>query len=94
MTSEATDATTPGEQVAEQVEQVEPATHSVYTVVEAAAILRVHPETVRRAIRAGHLLAWSPPGEGRARHLRISRPDLLAYWKAGGGDDLPIQRVK
>ena len=63
--------------------------HSVYTVVEAAAILRVHPETVRRAIRAGQLRAWSPPGEGRTRHLRISRPDLLAYWKAGGGDDLP-----
>ena len=75
-------------------EQV-PAGVRVYTVREVAELLAVSIETVRRAIRSGALRAWSPPGEGASpRAQRVSHDDLLAYWRAGGGGEWTIQRVK
>jgi excisionase family DNA binding protein len=76
--------------VAAQVDQGEraPAAARIHTVREVAELLGVSIETVRRAIRAGTLRAWSPPGEGASpRAQRISHDDLLAYWRAGGGGD-------
>lgn len=60
----------------------------VYTVAEVAALVRVSEATVRAAIQSGALLAWSPPGENRARGLRVSAADLQAWWVAGGGGTL------
>ena len=67
----------------------------VYTVRQIAELLAVSIETIRRAIRSGDLRAWSPPGEGASpRAQRVSHDDLLAYWRAGGGGEWTIQRVK
>lgn len=38
-----------------------------YTVSETAELLKVHIETIRRAIRAGHLKAYRMPGGRRYR---------------------------
>lgn len=44
------------------------------TIAEAAALLKVHPETIRRAVRNGKLEAYRRPGM-----TRISVPALQAY---------------
>jgi excisionase family DNA binding protein len=53
------------------------------TVQEAAKLLRVHPETIRRAIAKGELAAAK-----LGRIIRISRQDLDAYYRAHGGQSL------
>ena len=55
----------------------------VFSIPQVAALLKVHPETVRLAIRRGQLKAAKV---GRA--FRIARPDLEAYYKARGGGEL------
>lgn len=63
-------------------------TRTTYTLLEAAALLQVHPETLRRAIKADELLAAKI-----GKEYRISKTDLEAYWIAKGGgalfDDSP-----
>ncbi len=56
---------------------------TTFTLAEAAALLSCHPETLRRAVRDGELRAAK-----LGRGYRISRPDLEAFWKAGGGGEL------
>ena len=51
-----------------------------YTLAEAAKVLSCHPETLRRAIRAGQLQAAK-----LGRGFRISRIDLEAFWASSGG---------
>ncbi len=61
---------------------------TTFTLPEAADLLQVHPETLRRAIKAGQLLAAKI-----GKEYRISKTDLEAYWTAKGGgalfDDSP-----
>lgn len=61
---------------------------TTFTLPEAAALLQVHPETLRRAIKAGQLMAAKI-----GKEYRISKTDLEAYWTAKGGgalfDDSP-----
>ena len=54
-----------------------------YTVREAADVLGVHPETVRRAIRSREL-----PAAKLTRDYRISRAELATWWRDRGGGDL------
>lgn len=56
---------------------------TTFTLAEAAELLSCHRETLRRAILNGDLRAAK-----LGRGYRISRPDLEAFWKAGGGGDL------
>ena len=56
---------------------------TVFTVEEAAGLLRIHPETVRREIKAGRM-----PACRIGRDYRISRSDLEGYYRAGGGGSL------
>ena len=58
-------------------------TGAVFTVEEAAGLLRIHPETVRREIKAGRM-----PACRIGRDYRISRADLEGYYRAGGGGSL------
>ncbi len=52
------------------------------SVAEAAALAGVCEETIRRAIRAGELRAWSSTGEGRRpRNQRIAREELARWTK-------------
>ena len=53
------------------------------TLAEAARILKCHPETLRRAIKAGELRAAK-----MKRLVRISRSDLQEYWTTLGGGRL------
>lgn len=53
---------------------------TTFTLSEAATLLSCHPETLRRAIRKGHLQAAK-----LGRGFRISRADLEAFWSASGG---------
>jgi len=46
----------------------------VLTTEEAAALLRLHPQTVRRLVRQGTL-----PGRKLGRDLRFSRRQLMAW---------------
>lgn len=56
---------------------------TTFTLAEAAELLSCHRETLRRAILNGDLRAAK-----LGRGYRISRLDLEAFWKAGGGGDL------
>ena len=61
----------------------------IYTLQEVAEFLRVHVETVRRAVRAGELKAAAPGvGHGKGADLRVSRIELARWWRARGGGDL------
>jgi len=54
------------------------------SIAQNQTLLGVHPESVRRWIRAGKLKAAKA-----GRHLLISRADLKTFWKnMGGGADL------
>jgi excisionase family DNA binding protein len=59
----------------------------VFNVIEAAELLRSHPETIRREIRRGILKAAKV-----GRDFRISRKELADYWRAKGGGDLFNER--
>ncbi len=61
----------------------------VYTLHEVAELLKVHVQTVRRAVRAGELKAASPGlGKGKGSDLRVSRIELARWWRAKGGGEL------
>lgn len=60
-----------------------PQVKTTFTLAEAADLLSCHRETLRRAILSGDLQAAK-----LGRGYRISRWDLEAFWKAGGGGDL------
>ena len=55
----------------------------IYNLTESAELLMLHPETLRRAIKAGKLQAANL---GRA--LRISAVELERWWKAQGGGEI------
>jgi excisionase family DNA binding protein len=56
---------------------------------EVAELLKVHVETVRRAVRAGELKAAAPGlGKGKGSDLRVSRIELARWWRAKGGGEL------
>jgi len=58
----------------------------VYTLHEVAELLKIHVETVRRAVRAGELKAAAPGlGKGKGSDLRVSRVELVRWWRAKGG---------
>lgn len=46
-----------------------------YTIKEFAKLLQVHPETIRKAVRNGKIIALKPGG-GRTSSLRIPRLEL------------------
>lgn len=52
----------------------------ILTLIEAAAVLKVVPETLRRAFRRGEIKAAK-----FGRVIRISRLDLADYYRAHGG---------
>ena len=54
----------------------------VFSVPQLAALISVHPDTIRRAIAAGELKAAH--GGGRS-HYRISRADAQNWWESRGG---------
>ncbi len=56
---------------------------TTFSLSEAAGLLGLHSETLRRAIKAGKLKAAKT-----GRDYRISRADLRTYWKELGGSDL------
>lgn len=58
-------------------------TATVYTVPEAAKLLGMHVQTMRKAIRDGKIKAATV---GRVK--KISRAELERYWKAQGGGEL------
>jgi excisionase family DNA binding protein len=61
----------------------------VYTPDEVAKMLKVHVETVRRAIRNGELKAAATgAGKGKGVSLRISRIELARWWQSKGGGEL------
>ena len=55
-----------------------------YSIREAAALLGLHPETLRRAVRRGELTVARIGG----RILRVSAIELERWWKANGGGQL------
>lgn len=57
---------------------------AIYTIQEAADFLKVHAETLRRAIRSGKLQAAAI---GK-RDYRISAVELEHWWRAIGGGSL------
>ena len=58
-------------------------TQDVFSIDEAAALIRCHPQTLRRAIRAGALKAARI-----GRNYVIGRPDLAAFYASKGGGQL------
>jgi excisionase family DNA binding protein len=54
-----------------------------FTVEEVAEMFGRHPESVRRAIRSGHIKAGKVGGA-----YKISRHDLEAHYQQTGGDKL------
>lgn len=61
----------------------ETATRAAYSLEEVGAMLGVHPQTVRRAIRKGELVAFQ-----FARSYRVSRLELAKWWTSRGGGEL------
>lgn len=55
----------------------------LFTTAEAAAVLLVHPETVRRWIREGEIVA-----QELGRSKRIERSELERFWRSRGGGAL------
>ncbi len=54
----------------------------VFTLHEVAELLKVHVETIRRAVRAGDLKAAAPGlGKGKGGDLRVSRIELARWWR-------------
>ena len=58
---------------------------NMFTVEEVAALVRLAPITIRRAIRAGALRAAN--GGGKSGY-RITRGDIEAWWQSRGGGSL------
>ena len=61
-----------------------------YGLAEVGAMLGVHPETVRRAIRKGELAACN-----LGKDYRVSRLELAKWWASKGGgrlfDEVPLE---
>lgn len=55
---------------------------TTYGLEEVAAIVGVHVETIRRAIRSGELCAAK-----LRRNYRVSRAELARWWAAKGGGE-------
>ncbi len=56
---------------------------TIYTIEDAAQMLSLHEETLRRAYRRGDLKAALI-----GRRLRISEPELERFWTSNGGGQL------
>lgn len=56
---------------------------AAWSLAEAAAMLGLNPATLRRAIAAGELRAMK-----LAKHYRVSRAELAAWWRERGGGEL------
>ena len=57
---------------------------TVFTLAEAAEFLKVSQHTLRADIKRGRLKAFHKG----SRSVKISRPDLEAYWSKHGGGNL------
>lgn len=62
----------------------------IFTIKQAAELLQLHEETLRRAIRAGNLKAAAVG----SREYRISRLDLEAWYQSLGGGKLFEERAQ
>lgn len=79
----------PGETSADEwIETLEGAMKDIFTIQEAADFFKVHPQTLRRAIKAGKLKAAK-----LGKDFRISKADLIAYYNAMGGVRLEPDEV-
>jgi excisionase family DNA binding protein len=56
---------------------------TTFTLLEAAALLTCHPETLRRAVKSGNLRAAKI-----GKEYRFSKTDLEEFWTAKGGGAL------
>ena len=65
------------------------AERQVFTAAEAATILGVHKETMRRYLRTQQIKAVKTGSS-----YRVSRTDLENYWKSRGGGELFEKRSK
>lgn len=72
------------EQRTENREQEKGVMELVYTITEAARLLRVNPVTIRKAIQSGKLKA----AQIGSKDWRISRFDLQAWFSSIGGGEL------
>jgi excisionase family DNA binding protein len=54
-----------------------------FSLKEVASILGVHPETIRRAVKAGKLKAAKI-----GKDYRIAKPELERFFRAMGGTSL------
>ena len=61
-------------------------TQDVFSIDEAAALIRCHPQTLRRAIKHGDLHAARI-----GRSYTISKADLAAFYAAKGGSQLFVE---
>jgi len=57
------------------------------TLAEAAARLRLNPETIRRWLKAGRLRGYRPGGTKAGWRIRAS--DLEAFKRRAAGEQLP-----
>lgn len=55
-----------------------PATDELLTTAEAAQLIKVHPDTLLKAVKRGRLQAFRTPGG----QYRFQRADLLSRWGA------------
>ncbi len=65
------------------LKEIEMDQKSAFTLTEAAELLSCHPDTLRRAIRAGKLKAGKI-----GKDYRISKPDLQEFYTSMGGGRL------
>jgi len=62
---------------------------NAFSIKEAAELLSCHPDTLRRAIKAGKLKAAKLGTDtGKGKDYRISRADLQEYYRSLGGGEL------
>ncbi len=73
----------------ETLRGVEMTEKNAFTIKEAAERLACHPDTLRRAIKAGKLKAAKLGTDtGKGKGYRISRADLQEYYRSLGGGEL------
>lgn len=58
-----------------------------YTIAGAAEAVSLSPDTIRKAIKGGDLVAYKPRVNGRPiRDWRIDAEQLLAWMRSGASD--------
>jgi excisionase family DNA binding protein len=72
----------------EWIKTLEGTMRDIYTIQEAAEYFKVHPQTLRRAIAAGRLKAAK-----FGKDYRITKDDLIAFYRYSGGDKIDTKGV-